>query len=371
MTDTTNPITINTIPALTWNWLKMNDAQISLASGGHGKAAFVTAKPEIRNLTDEVTYSEDVKNFSLPNVGAHNQASGESRLCETGAGVNADVFFDEVSPSVYYIEKNKKVEKPIIATFDLKDGSQSACQQIIHAKENASVTVVLLSMSEKSAGGFEAIRTYCVAEKNAHIHLVKVQMLGSGFTQVDDTGAVCAENASVSVTQIMLGAAKCYAGVAATLSEYAASFKSDTAYLCMAEQLLDMNYVVRHIAKKTECKMSVAGTLRDKAQKTYRGTIDFIKGCSGSKGEETEETLLLSPAVTNKSIPLILCDEEDVAGEHGASIGRLSEDVLFYMQSRGISKATAEDLMARAKIDAVAQLIPDCQTRARIEAFLD
>ena len=66
---------------------------------------------------------------------------------------------------------------------------------------------------------------------------------------------------------------------------------------------------------------------------------------------------MLSPDVVNKSIPLILCDEEDVQGEHGATIGRLDENVLFYMNARGISAEQAQKMMARAKIARVAALI--------------
>ena len=103
----------------------------------------------------------------------------------------------------------------------------------------------------------------------------------------------------------------------------------------------------------------------------YRGTIDFKQGCAGSVGEEQEETLILGPYVVNNSIPVILCDEEDVSGEHGASIGRLGDDVLFYMQSRGIGKAEAEKVLARAKVQAVVSKINDEKVAERTENFMN
>ena len=117
--------------------------------------------------------------------------------------------------------------------------------------------------------------------------------------------------------------------------------------------------------------MSAQGTLCDRAAKTYRGSIDFINGCAGSTGNEYEEVLLLSPDVVNKSIPLILCGEENIAGEHGSTIGKLGDDTLFYMQSRGIAKSETEKLMARAKVVRIASLIPDETTVAKINAYLD
>ena len=117
--------------------------------------------------------------------------------------------------------------------------------------------------------------------------------------------------------------------------------------------------------------MDVNGTVKDDATKTYRGTIDFKNGCAGSKGNEMEETLLLSPTAVNKSLPVILCDEEDVEGEHGSTIGRISQDILFYMQTRGISKSEAEKLITRAKVQAVADLIPSDDVRNEILQFIN
>ena len=60
---------------------------------------------------------------------------------------------------------------------------------------------------------------------------------------------------------------------------------------------------------------------------------------------------MLGENAVNKTVPLILCAEENVEGTHGASIGELDADTLFYFESRGISKAAAEQIMARAAID--------------------
>ena len=116
--------------------------------------------------------------------------------------------------------------------------------------------------------------------------------------------------------------------------------------------------------------MQVDGTLEDSAIKTYRGTIDFKNGCAGSKGNEMEEVLLLSPKAVNKSLPVILCDEEDVEGEHGSTIGKLSKEMLFYMQTRGISQAEAEKLLSKAKIQFAADFIPSEEIKEKIRNWI-
>ena len=94
--------------------------------------------------------------------------------------------------------------------------------------------------------------------------------------------------------------------------------------------------------------------LNGNAFKLFRGSIDFVKGCAGSVGNEREDVLLLGDDVVNQTIPLILCAEEDVEGNHGASIGELDEKTLFYLMSRGFTKEAAEAMIAGARLEAIA-----------------
>ena len=83
--------------------------------------------------------------------------------------------------------------------------------------------------------------------------------------------------------------------------------------------------------------------------KLFRGSIDFVKGCAGSVGNEKEDVLLLGDDVVNQTIPLILCAEEDVEGNHGASIGELDEKTLFYLMSRGIYEGSSRGYDSRSQ----------------------
>ena len=80
---------------------------------------------------------------------------------------------------------------------------------------------------------------------------------------------------------------------------------------------------------------------------------------------------MLGDGVVNKTVPLILCAEENVVGNHGATIGELDEDTLFYFESRGISAEEAENIMAHAAIERLARTIGDETTQAAILAELE
>ena len=209
------------------------------------------------------------------------------------------------------------------------------------------------------------------AEENARLDLSVVQTTGKNLQVFSDIGGILEKNAAVDLVKMELGGKEVYSGAYMDLKGDTSSFKAHIGYLGQEKQRLDMNYVARHHGKKTESLMESSGVLSDEAFKLFRGTIDFIKGCPGSVGNEKEDVLLLGDDVVNQTIPLILCEEEDVEGNHGASIGELDEKTLFYLMSRGFTKEAAQQMIARARLDAVANQIMEPSVREKTLKYME
>ena len=109
--------------------------------------------------------------------------------------------------------------------------------------------------------------------------------------------------------------------------------------------------------------MNVRGALVDKCDKIFRGTLDFQKGSKGSTGRELEEVIILSEGTRNRSVPLMLAAEDEVDGHHAVSVGRLDEEKIFYLMSRGLDKSETERLIVEAAFNPVAEKIPDNNLR--------
>ena len=367
--------TVNAVPSLTWNWLKSNNDIIEISG------TFEVAQAKIDSIPGGVTLSAQGPITSLPQtetaiLNIPNTKFGDKAVTPQNARITtaAKTAKEEISAIIESTAKNQyltiegKTAEPVVLVIDTKGNTVS--QQIIHAKENSEATVILLFKSDDEAAT-QIVTTKVYAEAYAKLHVIKVQLLSEKTLQLDDTQFSEGDNAFVKFSQIELGGQHVASGLHSDLHGYQASFESEVAYLCQKNQCFDMNHMVYHYGKKTECNMQVNGTLKDNAVKAYRGTIDFKKGCCGSKGNEMEETLILSPTAVNKSLPIILCDEEDVEGEHGATIGKLSSDILFYMESRGIDEKEAEQIMARAKIQAVADAIPQEDIKNLVIEYLE
>ena len=360
-------MTLNPLPALTWNWLRMNKASFLEEAELESKSANLetSALPEGAAFTS----GKDLK--------AQEAAAPKSPARIEGAlGKDFDALLDQNSSqgqeaaALLELKDGFNSASPLFVRANLEDGAASFKRLFINAGDNVQATVIIEWTSEKSAKGLNAFQTKIQAGSNSRLKVATVQLLGSGFVHLNDIGCAAGENSAIEIAQLELGADKIFQGIKSALASARSSFVHNAAYCLDGQRELDMNFIAEQTGRETKSLMNVYGTLKDGAKKTYRGTIDFKRGCAASVGNETEETLLLSPEVVNKSIPLILCDEEDVQGEHGATIGRLDENLLFYMKTRGVSEAEAQKMMARSKIARVAALIgDDGETQKALDFF--
>ncbi len=307
---------VNQLPSKTWNWLHMNGTSLRW---GEKKSPCT------------LTLSEESAPFVL-----------------SSRGSAAALFSDGALPSVYGVSDSGE-EKTLYLGIGGGESAYTAGKAFFRAEEGSSLTIVLTC--EGGTGEGLAYHIGLSAGKNAKIRLIQLQMPHTPENVFTDLTGECEEKGSIELIQLLIGGGNLYVDSHMELTGDESSFTAESGYLTRGGEKLDCNYVVNHKGKKTESFIRADGTLMDHSSKIFRGTIDFKNGSSGSVGQEQENVLLLGESVINQTIPLILCAEEDVQGNHGATIGELDEEVLFYFASRGIEREQAERLMSRAKLD--------------------
>ena len=377
---------VNVLPVFTYNFLHVNDSAID--ASGINIEKLSSPKPEELpqgvSLKKDISFDEagqifrDNKDRIQVSTGVPGAPNGDTsardnnQALRTGMGIDVDklMISQGAKADIYTVEEGAKVEKPIILRFNMQDGEGALSAQVIHARKNSEVTVIMDCSSEADSKGFLGLSTRILAEEGARVTVVRAQLLGKGFIHFDDLGGACFEKGAIRVISLELGGKSVWTGCYTNLSGKESDFASDMGYLCRDDHSLDVNYVADHRGKKTGANMQFKGVLMEEAQKTLRFTIDFKNGSAGSAGDEQEDTLLLSPDVINRTMPIILCQEEDVDGRHGATIGQLGEELLFYMQSRGIDEEEAKRIMIKARLESVARMIPDDEIMQRVHYYI-
>jgi hypothetical protein len=208
------------------------------------------------------------------------------------------------------------------------------------------------------------------AAAGSQLTYVQVHQLSSLSCAVSNLTIFAEAEAQVTVVQVVLGEGKAYIGAKVALQGDGSKIEFGSMHIVSGNGYTDLNYHMQHYGKETHSNLLVRCALLEKSSKLFRGTLDFNRGCSGSTGVEDEYTLMLSPGVRNRSVPLILCGEEAVQGEHAVSSGALEADALFYLTSRGIELDQAKKLLVEAQFEPIFSLIPDEQTVHTVKALL-
>lgn len=391
---------VNAMPAPTWHRLHMNDTDVEIPAGlsvvhevkteipaelrgasGAFDAALAAEQVEwekthpektpeqraeeerLRTEEEKTTYGGTA--YSRYQIGADaiEEARSLARAFETGMGADAYAWMREVAGEPIVVAAPAgDPQTAAVRVAAVPDAINVAAVDVV-AAPNAEVTVIVTVDSPKAGTGVTGTSLRVFAGAGARVHVVRTQTDDATFIDMDDAGLFTAENAFIDVRQTVLGAAKAYTGLAGDIRGTASRIDIDTRYLGHHEQLRDFNYTLRHHGEKTLCNITANGVLSGTSKKTYRGTIDLVRGCKGAVGQETETVLLADDGVVNQTVPVILCNEDDVVGNHGATIGHVRPEQMFYLASRGLSQEAAENMFVRAIMEQAAIDAPDEPSR--------
>ena len=330
-------------------------------------------------LFEEIVAKADFVKTGMEALNLDSKAGGDSledenrRDREVKDAPSTDIVRNAIKAAgiplkVITTKKGVKVDKPVKITYKAGEDN-SLNSHIIYVSEGSELTLIEVFESENKEN-LLGLQTRVYVCENASIKLVRVNLLSDSTDHFDDLGFHLENDAKAELVQLELGGKRSYVGVRTELVGRKSEYRSATGYLCKGDSLLDMNFVTNEWGKKVSSNMDASGVLLDNSTKVYRGTIDFKEGAKGASGFEKEDTLLFSPSIINKSVPLILCHEEDVEGDHGATIGRIDEKLLFYIKSRGIDEKAAKQLMTEAYINAVTEQIGDDETEGKVIKYV-
>jgi Fe-S cluster assembly protein SufD len=138
-------------------------------------------------------------------------------------------------------------------------------------------------------------------------------------------------------------------------------------YFTDGDQHLDHDTQQNHLAPNTTSDLLFKGALRDKSRSVWQGMIYVAPGAQKTDGYQANRNLVLSPQARADSIPGLEIMADDVRCTHGATVGKIDADQVFYLRSRGIPYREAEQLIVEGFFDPIMQRIPFEGVRSRFQ----
>jgi Fe-S cluster assembly protein SufD len=221
-------------------------------------------------------------------------------------------------------------------------------------EEGAALTLHEL---RKSDVGFSNIGIEVVLGANAHFTHIRVADAAPKAIQVEDVAIRVARDASYRAHLMSCGASLSRLTLRMTLKEAGANAQISGVSVLGDNLHADLTTEIYHAAGQTQSTQLFKQVVGGKARAVYQGKITVAQGADKSDSRQTAKALLLSERAEADLKPELEIYADDVKCAHGAAVGDLDADSLFYLRSRGIPEAEARNILLRAFLEeAVAEI---------------
>ena len=251
----------------------------------------------------------------------------------------------------------------IIYNFD-DDNINLINNIVVNATKKCKLYIVYKSNTNKECFHNGVIKINAL--ENSKIDVVVVNTMNKNSNNFEAYENIIESNASINYTIIDIGGKNSITNYYSNILGEKAKNDLKTIYLGAENNIKDLNYIAELRGKQSFIDIDVQGALSGNAKKNFKGTIDFKKGCKKAKGNENEFCMLLSEKARSIALPMLLCTESDVEGNHSTASGKVDNQELFYIMSRGLSYNEAVKLIVKARFNKILSRIEDEDLRNEI-----
>ena len=297
----------------------------------------------------DARYNKIIRKYLARNAGYHN--NGLTAL--NTAFLQSGVFL--------WIPKNVKVERPLQITF-VAEGAQSASfpRVLVVAEENSSATLIESFVGEGRY--FTNATVEVVLKDGAHFEHYRLQRESKNAFHISTTSAELGRASRYDTTSINLGAQLSRHDISVVMDHEGAETSVDGLYIVDSDQHTDTHSVIDHKQPHCNSHQLYKGILDGNGRAVFNGKIFVREGAQKTDAIQTNKNLLLSDKARVDTKPQLEIYADDVKCAHGAAVGQIDPEELFYLETRGIDPELgrnlltygfAEEVIAKIKIESI------------------
>jgi len=272
------------------------------------------------------------------------------------------------------VPDNVVLTKPLICLNLF--GTDSMSKFVLMAGKNSKLSVVniLVGGHEKHSEEHTSTNQFLVnydlqthLQSNAHLDYAEIHEFEDEFFVVDHSNYCLEKDSRLFALIAAFGAGQLKNEVRTVLKDRGAECTVNGVILGNKNESFNFNTIDDHSAPDTKSSIDVRVVLKDEAKSIYHGIIEVAKEAQKTNAFQSNKNLLLGDKAHADSIPKLEILADDVKCSHGATVGPVDRNQLFYLMSRGLSASNAEELIVNGFFH---QLIADCKIEG-ISEWLD
>ncbi|MBY7144003.1 Fe-S cluster assembly protein SufD [Virgibacillus sp. NKC19-3] len=361
---------INDLPSEIQDFLDQDNAPENLFIQRNNSVAYASLNQELKDkgviFTDIFTalqqHGDLVKKYYMKDA----VSVDEHRLTALHAALmNGGIFV--------YVPKNVEIEAPIQTIFWQEDPEVALFNHVlIVAEQSSSLTYVENYISHNHEQETIAnVVTEVIALDNAKVSFGGVDNFAAGTTTYTNRRGAAYRDASIDwAIGEMNDGNTVFENITHLIGD---NSTGHTKTVTVGRGSLIQNITTKsvHFGKDTEAHILQHGVMKDKASSIFNGIGKIEHGASRSNAEQESRVLMLSEKARGDANPILLIDEDDVEAGHAASVGRVDPVQLYYLMSRGISRAEAERLVIFGFLAPVVNQLPIESVREQLTQLIE
>ncbi len=317
---------------------------------------------KVRSLASDIESGDSVAAKFLGkflNFGRDPFAALNTALCEDGVAVE--------------VPQGVNLEAPVYVLFVTVPGGAPAMnhpRNLIVAGASSQVTVVEDYVSLGEGASFSNTATELIAADNANVSHYMVVREGGAASNFSTLRIQQGRNANVSTHSLLLGGALIRNNVHPVLAGEGSECLINGLFMAHGRQHMDNYMLVEHASPHCNSRQFYNGILAAQSHGVFHGRIIVHKDAQKTDAKQTNRNLLLCDDAQIDTKPQLEIYADDVKCTHGATIGQVDENALFYLRSRGLEEASARHLLLLAFANECLDRMNSAQVREHLERLV-
>lgn len=276
--------------------------------------------------------------------------------------------------SFLYVPENVKIRDSMQATY-FQDNTQKrdfVHHVLIVAEKNSEVTYLenFTSYGDEEENKANVV-VEVVAEDDAHVHFSALDQFGQNVSTYLNRHGYVGNNARVDWAIGFMNDGQVVGDFGTDLRGTGSHTEAKVVAITTGEQIQGIDTKVTNYGQHSIGHILQHGVILQSSTLTFNGVGHIVKGARGSDAQQESRVLMLSRRARGDADPILLIDENDVTAGHAASVGRVNEDQMYYLMSRGIDEKTAQRLVIRGFLSSVITEIPETEVRERLTEMIE
>ncbi len=243
-------------------------------------------------------------------------------------------------------------------------------RSLIEMGEGAHLELIEQHVGEEKTGHLANLVRTCALHENASLDWTVVQRAGTDATLLRRSDLLVHDGANAAFHALELGGRLARHELRVDLAGSRSCFDSRGAFVLNGRRHADTEVLVTHRGRDTRSDALWRGVAMDRGRGVVHGRILVLPGADGADGGFYNKNLLLSPDAEIDTRPALEIYADEVKANHGATVGQLDENVLFYLRSRGIPLELAKRILVRAFCSEALDGIEPAPLREHCETLL-